>query len=148
MAKKQCSTPHCKKLIGHIGNCSGKEAHSFTRNAVQNKTHFRRPPGAAPRGKVWNTHVGKWVTHVILPDDSRIAADSLVAMASPVYVTNDEHVAQPQIVPPASPDAPQTVPSAFLVDNSFASLFQQLGAQMDAQMARIVALESKVGVIN
>ena len=168
--KKYCTTPHCKKLVGHIGNCSGKEVQTFTRRGasiVKKKTYFRRPPGPAPRDKethvlkVWNTHIGQWITPVISTEDPRITADSLIAMASP----NSQNVAQatpvsdtnvPQFAAPQTqinvyaqpPPAAQVVAQPVLSHpSSFASLFQQLGAQMDAQMARIVALESKVSAL-
>ena len=178
--KKQCTTPGCKKTVGHIGNCTGKEAVTITRRGkcvVQKKTYFRRPPGPAPRDKethvlkVWNTHIGKWITPVISTEDPRITADSLIAMASP----NSQNVAQnvvenvvdnvaqdvPQAIPIVpQPLAPQTQinvyaqtsqvvarPVVSQSSSSFASLFQQLGAQMDVMIARIVALETRVSAL-
>ena len=180
--KKQCTTPGCKKTVGHIGNCTGKEAVTITRRGkcvLQKKTYFRRPPGPAPRDKethvlkVWNTHTGQWITpvEVISTEDPRITADSLIAMASP----NSQNVAQ-NVVQNVAQDVPQAIlvpdsivpqplaphtqinvyaqpvqvvarPVASQASSSFASLFQQLGAQMDAMMARIVALESRVSAL-
>ena len=166
--KKYCTTPHCKKLVGHIGNCSGKEVQTFTRRGatiVKKKTYFRRPPGPAPRDKethvlkVWNTHIGQWITPVISTEDPRITADSLIAMASP----NSQNVAQatpvsdtnvPQFSAPqtqinvyAQPSQVVARPVVSQASSSFASLFQQLGTQMDAMMARIVALETRVSAL-
>lgn len=183
--KKQCTTPGCKKTVGHIGNCTGKEAVTITRRGkcvVQKKTYFRRPPGPAPRDKethvlkVWNPHIGQWITPVISTEDPRITADSLIAMASPNSQNVAQNVAQNVVqnvvqnvaqdvaqaipVPVPQPLAPQTQinvyaqpgqvvarPVASQASSSFASLFQQLGAQMDAMMARIVALESRVSAL-
>lgn len=166
--KKHCTTPHCKKLVGHIGNCSGAEAQTFTRRptTVQKKTYFRRPPGPAPRDKethvlkIWNVQLGKWITPIISMEDQRVAADSLVAMASP---TSGLNVAQTTpttetYVPPGPhtqinvyaqhPHVPQVVSQPVLAQaSSFTFLLQQLGTQMDAQMARFVALESRVGAL-
>lgn len=161
--KKYCTTPRCTKFINHIGNCSGKDALPFTRTprvaSVQKKKRvFRKPPGPVPRDKdthvqkVWNPHLGKWITPIISTEDIRITADSLIAMASPVPETNvvqdsipqTQVIIQPNVVAPSPQVVAQLVLSQPL---SFASLFQQLGAQMDSQMARIVALESRVSTI-
>lgn len=157
--KKHCTTPYCKKPIGHIGNCTNKEVTTFTRHAVQKPEYYRRPPGPAPRDpethvkKIWNFQLGKWITPVIYNEDPRIAADSLVALASPVSETNVTvaHVLTPQIqiisqdvLPQASQGIPQPAASH---EPSFASLLQQVGAKLDAQMDRIIALESKIRVL-
>ena len=108
---------------------------------------------------------------VISTEDPRITADSLIAMASPNSQNFAQNVFQnvaqdvPQAIPvPDSivpqPLAPQTQinvyaqpaqvgarPVASQASSSFAPLFQQLGAQMDAMMARIVALESRVSAL-
>ena len=179
--KKCCTTPHCKKPVGHIGNCSGKEALTFTRrpNTVQKRRRYRRPPGPAPRDKethiqqIWNIELGKWITPIISIQDPNIAAQSLVAMASPVYQINvaqatpASETSVPQLSVPqtqinvyaqAQP-APQVVtqpvvtqpvvaqPVAFQASFTCAYLLQQLGAQMNAQVARIVALESRVSAL-
>ena len=170
--KKYCTTPGCKRAVGHIGNCTGKEALSVTRRGaliVQKNTFPRpRPRGPAPRDKetnvqkIWDPRTGKWITPVF--EDVTIIAHSLMAMASPVSETNvaqATHVfeanvpplvppqtqinvyAQPQVVAPA----PQVVAHAIIPQLSIASLLYQLGVQINARDVQINALESRVSAI-
>jgi hypothetical protein len=118
----------------------------------------RKPPGPVPRDKdtnvqkVWDPLLGKWITPPISTEDIRITADSLIAMAYPAPETNvvQDSIPQTQVIiqPNVVAPSPQVVAQLVLSQPfSFASLFQQLGAQMDAQMARIGALESRVSTI-
>ena len=156
MAKKVLHYPSLQEARGSHWNCSGKEALTFTRRAtsVRDTTHFRRPPGPAPRDKktnvqkLWNHRIGKWITPVFSTEDPSIAAHSLVAMASPFADTNVPQMSAPQTqINVYAQPPPQAVTQPVVSQSSFAYLFQQLGAQMDAQLARIVALESKVGAL-